>query len=271
MANKERSADMSRRARQAAVLWLVFIFIAIILNGTIPFILGIDLHSWTSSITKSILVSAIIYAALFLVAPLILEKSWEIVRQPAFLIPLVVAIAGIILWSVFPVAAAVVVFVLLYLHYRFNLSKLGIHSTGWRGDLEAVLFLGLLQLPFVFTLPGPYTFSLATGLIAGFERLFANPATTVEYFFYFGFLTERFSGFLTQRFSYRTGRILTVPLVGAMYTMHEVSNPEYWYGGMSFVLTFFGIMVFTVFYLWRRSVFVNWLGDGLGKLLIGIF
>ena len=51
---------------------------------------------------------------------------------------------------------------------------------------------------------------------------------------------------------------------------HEISNSEYWYGGMSFVLVFVGVTIWASINLWRRSVIAIWLGDGLyrfaGKL-----
>ncbi|HEY4691629.1 MAG TPA: hypothetical protein VIK33_20135 [Anaerolineae bacterium] len=56
-----------------------------------------------------------------------------------------------------------------------------------------------------------------------------------------------------------------------MYTAHEMSNPEYWYEGVSFVLVFLGVTVIAALYLWRRSAVVVWLGDGLGKLVGWLF
>ena len=103
----------------------------------------------------------------------------------------------------------------------------------------------------------------AAGLQAAFNRLFANPASTVENLFYFGFLTEQLSR--------RTGGWLTPPLVGLMYTAHEMSNPEYWYGGANFVLIFVGVTIWAAIYLWRRSAVVIWLGDGLYRLVGSLF
>jgi hypothetical protein len=59
---------------------------------------------------------------------------------------------------------------------------------------------------------------LQAALLTALDRLFANPASSVENLFYFGFLTERLS--------YRTGKWLTPLLIGLMYTAHEMSNPE---------------------------------------------
>jgi Na+-transporting NADH:ubiquinone oxidoreductase subunit NqrB len=95
------------------------------------------------------------------------------------------------------------------------------------------------------------------------DRLFANPASTVENLFYFGFLTERLS--------LKTGRWLTPLLVGLMYMAHEMTNPEYWYESMNFILPFVGVAIFAAIYLWRRSAVVIWLGDGLYRFVGNLF
>lgn len=87
--------------------------------------------------------------------------------------------------------------------------------------------------------------------------MFANPASSVENLFYFGFLTERLS--------HKTGKWLTPLLIGLMYTAHEMTNPEYWYEGMKFTMVFVTATVAAYFYIWRRSVVVVWLGDGLAR------
>jgi hypothetical protein len=55
-----------------------------------------------------------------------------------------------------------------------------------------------------------------------------------------------------------------------MYTAHEMINPEYWYEGMSFGFVFVGVALVTALYLWRRSVVVIWLGDGLRRFLTAL-
>ncbi len=50
-----------------------------------------------------------------------------------------------------------------------------------------------------------------------------------------------------------------------------MSNPEYWYGSMSFALVFVGVALWTVIYLWRRSAIVIWLGDGLYRFVMALF
>ncbi len=148
--------------------------------------------------------------------------------------------------------------VLAWVHLRFDLSSLGIRSRGG-GDLVTILLLGGLVLvpPLV---GGGLRFTAGTAALeAGIERLFGNPASTVENLFYFGFLAERLS--------FRAGPWLTPPIVGAMYTLHEAANPEYWYEGVNFALVFAAVTLSAAAYLWRRSVVVIWLGSGLARAL----
>ncbi len=250
--------------RQAIKVWLLFFAILVTINGTVPFILGYDMHAWISSPTKLLLGNFAIYGGLFLVLPLLLIKGPNVVvRTPSFLIPLAIAVVGVGVWNYVPYSASLAIVAVIYLHRRFNLSGYGFKSKGWKGDIVAILLYGSVQILTVFFKPGPVSVSLANGVAAGVFRLFANPASTVETFFYFGFVTERLSQ--------KTGKILTPPLIGAMYTAHEMSNPEYWYGGTLFLVIFVGVTIATAIYLWRRNVAPMWLGDGLGKLLSGIF
>ncbi|HSF80650.1 MAG TPA: hypothetical protein VLA49_05430 [Anaerolineales bacterium] len=50
-----------------------------------------------------------------------------------------------------------------------------------------------------------------------------------------------------------------------------MTNLEYWYEGLFFPLIFVGVTLFALIYLWRRSVIVIWLGDGLGRFLSALF
>jgi len=251
--------DSKSEVKQAVGLWLLFIAITIMINGTIPFVLGYAMHPWTYSKEKFFVFASTIYVGMFLVAPLIFAKSWKIVKRASFIIPLMAATVGIILWPIFPFAAASVVFVVALLHYRFNLSELGIRSRGWKGDAVAILLVGVLYLVLALIQSKSISISFANGAYAGLERLFANPASTVENLFYFGFLTERFSR--------KTGRWLTPLLIGGMYTFHEMTNPEYWYEGLSFSFVFVGIAIFASIYLWRRSTVVTWLTDGFIRFI----
>ena len=251
------------QARQAFLLWCIFFIMAVLFNGTIPFALGVDLHAWTASPVKSVLFAFLIYSILFLAAPLVLIKGWGTVRQPAFLYPLLLAMLAISVWHFFHYAAAIAVIVLAYLHWRFDLSGYGIRSKGWKGDLLAILLMGVLGLFPLLMGASSHTFSFGPALSAALDRWFGNPASSVENLFYFGFLTERLS--------YRTGKWLTPLLIGLMYTAHEMSNPEYWYGNASFVLIFVGVAIWAAIYLWRRSVIVIWLGDGLYRFAGRLF
>lgn len=252
------------KAWQALVVWGVFITVAIAINGTIPFILGADLQAWTFSITKITIFSVIVYAGLFLVIPLILTKGLRTVLRPDFMVPVIIAVLGIALW--WPIArlsALVVLPVLAYLHWRFDLSELGIRSRNWRGDVVAILLLAVLGIVPVLVSANTKSFAPGAALLAATNRLFANPASTVENMFYFGFLAERLSS--------KTGKWWTPLIIGAMYTLHEMSNPEYWYTHLNFVFVFVGISLIAAVYLWRRSVVIIWLGDGLRQFLSNLF
>ncbi len=61
--------------KQAFLLWLAFFVTVVILNGTIPFALGFDLHTWTTSPVKSVLFGLIFYGLFFLAIPLVLIKG----------------------------------------------------------------------------------------------------------------------------------------------------------------------------------------------------
>ncbi len=251
-----------RQWRQALLVWIVFFVLLVLFNGTIPFALGVDLHAWTTSPIKSILFGLIFYAGMFLAVPLTLIKGWDTVRQPAFMLPLCLAMLGVtfshFFWPGLPIALAI----LAYLHGRFDLSGYGIRSSGWKGDLAAVLLIGLLGFVPVLMRGLPSSLLPASAAGAALTRLFANPASSFENLFYYGFLTERLS--------YKT-RWFTPLLIGTMYTAHEMSNPEYWYGGMSFGLIFVGVALWVAIYLWRRSGVVMWLGDGLYRFVMALF
>ena len=248
---------------QALFVWGVFIALAVIINGTIPFILGFDLHTWTYSPLKDVAFNLIIYGGLFLVIPLVLTKGWATVRRPAFLIPLIIAVLAMTLRTFFRPTAALAVIVLIYLHWRFDLSKLGIQSSGWKGDIIAILLFGLIYLAPSLLQSSPMPSTLGNAFLAGLDRLFLNPASTTEYLFYFGFLADRLS--------HKTGRWMTTLIIATMYTAHEMSNPEYWYEGSKFLLIFVGVTLTASIYLWRRSIVVIWLGDGLGRFISRLF
>ena len=82
---------------------------------------------------------------------------------------------------------------LAYLHWRYDLSDSGIRSRGWRGDLFAILLMGSLALVPLLLRRSLDPLTPAVAFVAGLNRLLANPASTVENMFYFGFLTEQLS------------------------------------------------------------------------------
>ena len=253
-----RSKSISA-AGQALLLWGAFIIAAVLLNGTLPFLLGRDLHAWTASPVKDAAFNLVIYGGVFLVAPLVLTKGWETVRQTGFLLPLCLALLAMTLRTFLRPVAALAVVALAYLHWRFDLSELGFRSLGWRGNITAVLAIALLYFFPRLSQPEAFALDFPGALTAGLDRLFANPASTTENLFYFGFLTERLST--------RLGRGWTPLLVGLLYMLHEMTNPEYWYEGMFFPTVFVGVAIVAAIYLWRRNVVAVWLGDGLGRLL----
>ncbi len=248
-----------REAKEAFLVWFVFLVTATIINRTIPFIFGRDVHAWTYSPTKAVLFHFFIYSGLFLFLPLILVKRLNAVRQPDFLIPVIVAAAGITGAAAVPLAAAFAVAALAYLHLRFDLSDMGIRFRCQKNDLLAVAVVILIGMVPPF-LVGPHpTATLGEAISAGTRRLFGNPASSVENLFYFGFLAER----LSKRF----GRPSTAFIIGLMYVTHEMTNPEYWYEKMNFPMVFFGVTIYAAIYLWRRNIVVLWLGDGLGRMV----
>src|SRR4030067_416207 len=170
--------------KQALSVWCAFIIIAILLNGTLPFALGADLRTWTYSTPMDILFPLIIYGGLFLAIPLILTKGIQTVRQRDFLIPLLVAVFAITLRPLVRPAPIVAIAAIVYLHWRFDLSDLGIRSIGWPGDLFAMLIIGALSLAATLMQPAAHTLAPSTALASMLERMFANPASTVENLFY---------------------------------------------------------------------------------------
>ena len=249
--------------RQALILWGLYIALAILLNGTIPFLLGRDMREWTFSPIKDVLVNLVVYSLVFLVLPLGLVKGWQTIRQPAFLLPLALAIGAMTLRTYIRPVAALAVPVLVWLHYRYDLSELGLRSRGWPADVVAIVLIALLSGARRFFSSSPFAFDPVGALFMGLDRLLLNPASTTENLFYFGFLAERLP--------LKLDRWWTAVLLGAMYGLHEMTNPEYWYEGQFFPMIFIGIALFALIYLWRRSVVVIWLGDGLGRFLGNLF
>ncbi|TLN02138.1 hypothetical protein FDZ71_13245, partial [bacterium] len=169
--------ENSGGVKHALFLWSVFFALAVLTNGTIPFMRGADLRAWAFS-KESLFVTSLIYAGVFWVAVLIVIKGWHTVRKSGFLIPMLIACVGFVLWPLFSFAAAVFWLVLPYLHRRYDLTELGLKSRGWRGDAAAVALLGLIT--FIFSLPGNGLASLdmAKAVTAVVYRVLGNPAFT---------------------------------------------------------------------------------------------
>jgi hypothetical protein len=252
--NLSPTFETKKKARQAIIIWLLFFASILIINLLIPFAFGLNLHDWTFSAEKGLLLFSIVYAGFFIIVPLTLTKSWGTVKKPAFFIPMVAAMLSVVFWYQIHYISAVAILVFVYLHWRFDLSDLGFKSKGWKGDVLAILLVGLLGLLQVSSSLNIASVAFLPAASATLFRMFGNPASSVENLFYFGFLTER----IGKQWS----RYLIPFLVGAMYTAHEMTNPEYWYRGVSFVFIFVGVTLFAAIYLWRRNIAVTWLSDG---------
>lgn len=255
---KVSQASSSGGVKQALLLWSIFFILAVLTNGTIPFMLGADLRAWAFS-RESLFATSLIYAGIFWVAVLVAVKGWETVRRSNFLIPMLMACVGFVLWPLFPFAAAVFWLVLPYLHRRYDLTELGLRSRGWRGDAAALALLGLVMFIFSSLGGGPASLNLGAAVTAVVYRVLGNPAFTAENLFYFGLLTDRLS--------FRTGKWLTPILIGGMYTLHEMTNPQYWYTGMSFLTVFVAVTLLAAAYVWRRNMAVVWGADALSRFI----
>ena len=248
-----------REARQALWLWVTFFCLAVAINGTLPFLAGVDLHAWTYSKWKGALFDPLIYGCVFMVGPVLLVKGRSAARQPSVAIALVIGVAALAVRPFARPAAVVALLVLIYLHMRHDLSSLGIASPWSRRGLAAILILGLLPLAVRGMAPQAWGWHPSVALLAALDRLLLNPASTSENLFYFGLLTERLEPW--------TGRWKTPLLIGALYTAHEMSNPEYWYEGMNFLVVFIGVGITAAVYLWCRSVVAIWLSSGLARFV----
>ena len=210
-----------RPARDALWLWIAFFCLVVVFNGTVPWLAGVDLHPWTYSRAKSVLFDLLFSGGLCMVGPVLLAKGRSVVRQPSFLIPLVAGVMALALRSFFRPSALLALVLLGYLHVRHGLSSLGVRFPSRVRDLSAVVFLGLLPLAVRIASAEPWGWHPGAALGAGLDRLLLNPASTTENLFYFGLLAERLSLW--------AGRWRTPFIVGALYTAHEMSNPETWY------------------------------------------
>jgi hypothetical protein len=257
MKNNEKvlNPESGKKARQALIIWAFFFAATVFLNLLIPLALGLNLHDWTYSNTKGILLFSIDYAGFFLILPLLLTKGWSTFKKPSFILPVAAAAVSVVLWYPVHYIATIAVIVYIYLHWKFDLSELGFRSRGWKGDAAAIALVGSLGLLQTLASSSILEITVLPAIFATAFRMFGNPASTVENLFYFGFLTDRIGK--------RLNRYAVPLLIGSLYTLHEMTNPEYWYEGLPFTFVFIGVTLVAAVYLWRKSIVVIWLSDGL--------
>ena len=247
----------------ALINWVTFIIIVVAINATIPFALGMNVQAWTQSYSKAILFGFVIYGLLFLFLPLLILKGWEVVRKPTFIVPIIMAIVAISLRKINPWIPTLSIVCLFYIHKKHDLSDFGIRSSGWKADIFAIIILVLIRFIPLLIQMRPPSQSIEYALMKGLDRMFGNPASTVENLFYFGFLTNQLSK--------KIGVWLTPLIIAGMYTLHEMSNPEYWYSNMNFIFTYFGVLFTASVYIWRKSVVVIWVSDGIGRFISSLW
>ena len=250
-------------ARQALAVWAAFLVLFMAIDGTLPFLLGEDLRWWSTSVEKRQLIGAVVYGAMFLVVPVALVVERRALRDPELWLAMVFALLALVLQPAIRAAGVVVLVVIVCLHARYDLSGLGLRSTGWRRDLAAIAVLAGVSLVLTALQRADDAPAFDAALVAALDRMLFNPASTVENLFYFGFLTERLSRWI--------GVWATPVVVGAMYMLHELTNPEYWYVGLQFELTFVGAVALAALYLVRRNVIVVWLADGACRFASRLF
>ena len=212
---------------------------------------------------KRQLIGTLIYGVMFLAVPVALVVERRALRDPDLWLALVFALMALALWPAARPAGLIVLIVIVCLHARYDLSGLGLRSRGWRRDLAAIAMLATVSLGLTAIQNGTADPSLGSALAAALDRMLFNPASTVENLFYFGFLTERLSRWL--------GVWVTPVAVGSLYVFHEMTNPEYWYVGLQFELTFIGAVVLAGLYLVRRNVIAVWLADGACRFASRLF
>lgn len=244
-------------------MWAAFLVIFALINGTIPFLLGVDLRWWSTSVPKRQLIATLIYGVMFLVVPIALVVDRKALRDPDLWLALAFALTALALWPAARAAGVVVLVVIVCLHARYDLSGLGLRSRGWRRDLAAIGVLAAVSLVLTALQNGTDDPSAGAAVTAALDRMLFNPASTVENLFYFGFLTERLSRWL--------GVWVTPLAVGSLYMFHEMTNPEYWYVGLQFELTFLGAIALAGLYLVRRNVIAVWLADGACRFASRLF
>lgn len=77
---KTEPFESDHRAKQALIVWVAFLVLNILLNGTIPFVLGSDLKAWTVSPNKTFLFNLVQYGLMFLVVPLKITSRFSLMK-----------------------------------------------------------------------------------------------------------------------------------------------------------------------------------------------
>jgi hypothetical protein len=121
----------------------LFFAVTVTINLLIPLIFGFNMHDWTYSNAKGLLLFSINYAGFFLILPLVLTKGWGTVKKPNF-IPVAATAISVVLWYPLHYIATIAIVVYIYLHWKFDLSDLGFKSKGWKGDVTAIIIVGTI-------------------------------------------------------------------------------------------------------------------------------
>lgn len=241
------------------LIWFVFIFLAIIFNRTIQFIFGFDVKNWTYSTLKSLLFNIFIYGIVFYIIPIFytnrknLKWNW-LIYICSFLSILGLGLSIYSRW--FNILLYISVVILIIKGY---LTNLGFERIKFWEFILLTIFYGILYLIPVLVTRSNQNLTINDAISSLIDRMFLNPASTVEFIFYFGFIGKRLSLML--------GKIITPIALGLMYTIHEISNPEYWFENINFIFIPFGIAIFSYIFLWKKNLIPIWIADGIGRFI----
>ncbi len=254
---------LASESKFVLIMWFIFIILLVIMNKTIYFIFGIDVKDWTNSKIKSLLINVIIYGFVFFIIPILYVKKNDIKGNWILISCLLCGLLGLFLSTYskwFNLLLFISVFILLL---RGDLYNLGFEKIKiWEYIIMSIIYILLYSIPSLFSW-GNSNNNLNNTIISVIDRMFLNPASTVEYIFYYGFLGKRLILIL--------GKILTPIILGLMYVLHEMSNPEYWYENVNFLFIFIGVSIVSVLFFWKKNLIPVWIGDGIGRFIIRIF
>jgi hypothetical protein len=108
------------QVRQAAAIWVAFLIVISAINAGPLLLVGVDLHAWTESEAKSVLINVLVYGVFCLAVPLVVTQGWDRIRRVDISVAVLIAIMGIALNHVLPGAAGLVLAVVVYLHRRLD-------------------------------------------------------------------------------------------------------------------------------------------------------